>query len=355
MRPEAIRIGRGFAVGAASVAALLAATPALAQTYSANMVVGAMPLAVALGAGAFALLAGIVVRRLVREARASRQRSEQQAARLRTLVDGYEALISGMPEVIVLWTDSTEAPKLLGQPAVLLPPGRRSEAILDFPSWLGDAESRALLDALEQLQRDGHGFHLSLLARDGRVVRATGWALGGGLALRIRPAFSQAPVEAPPAASPGEPAALSTARTVLAGLAKPAFLRNAEGRLSTAIRPTTISRRRSARPAPKQSPPNSSTPMVPRGGKPHSTVVTSGGRANSNSSNTRSTAAARATCIRAPRPMRLPSPRCAMRACRISPASSMRWRRRSPSSMRGANWCSSTAPMRRCGGSIPPG
>jgi signal transduction histidine kinase len=231
MRPEPIRISRGFAVSASSVAVLLAATPALAQTYNASMVIGTMPLAVALGAGAFALLAGVVARRLMKDARASRQRSEQQAGRLRALVDEYEALLSGMPEVIVLWTENAEGPKFLGQAAVLLPPGRRAEAILDFPAWLGDAEAQALLAALDTLRREGHGFHLSLLARDGRLMRATGWALGGGMALRIRPAFAQAPLSAAPAPAPGDSAALATARTVLAGLAKPAFLRDAAGKL----------------------------------------------------------------------------------------------------------------------------
>lgn len=166
---------------------------------------------------------------------------------------------------------SAEAARPAGRAAP--PPGRRSEAIFDFPSWLAVAESRALLDALEQLQRDGHGFHLSLLARDGRVVRATGWALGGGLALRIRPAFSQAPVEAPPAASPGEPAALSTARTVLAGLAKPAFLRNAEGRLvygNPAYHDLAASLGKAGTEA---KPAELIDANGPRGGKPHSTVV----------------------------------------------------------------------------------
>ena len=44
------------------------------------------------------------------------------------------------------------------------------------------------------------------------------------------------------------------------------------------------------------------------------------------------------------------SPRC--RAVAISAPSSMRWRRRSPSSTPTASWCSPTAPMRSCGGSI---
>jgi signal transduction histidine kinase len=231
MTPETIRIGRGFVAGAISLPALLAATPALAQGYNASMVVGTMPLAVALGAGAFALLAGVLARRLMKDAKAARLRSAEQVGRLRALVDEYEALLSGMPEVMVLWTANAEGPKFLGQTAVLLPPGRRAEAILDFPAWLAEPEVQTLVGALDALKREGHGFDLSLRARDGRVMRATGWVLGGGMALRIRPAFAQAPVTAPPAPTPGEPATLATVRTVLAGLAKPAFLRDTAGKL----------------------------------------------------------------------------------------------------------------------------
>lgn len=230
MAPEAIRIGRGFMGVATSALALSAASPALAQSYAAAALVGAMPLTVALGAGAFALLALALIRRLVRDKKEAEHRAGEQIGRLRSLVDEYEALLSGMPEVMVLWTQHAEGPKFLGQTSVILPPGRRPEAVLDFAAWLPDAESESLIRALEGLKVAGRGFDLSLRGRDGRVMRATGWVLGGGTALRVRPAFQQAPVV--PAPIPGgEPTTLATARTVLAGLAKPAFLRDAGGRL----------------------------------------------------------------------------------------------------------------------------
>ena len=136
MAPELIRIGRGVVGAATSTLALLTATPALAQGFTANMLIGAMPLTIALGAGAFALIATAVVRRLLRDAHAERERANAQIGRLRALVDEYEALVSGMPEVIVLWTENADGPKVLGQSSVLLPPGRRPEALLDFSAWL---------------------------------------------------------------------------------------------------------------------------------------------------------------------------------------------------------------------------
>ena len=118
-----------------------AASPALAQSYSASAVVGAMPLAIALGAGGFALIAMTLIRKLMKEARTTRERANAQIGKLRALVDEYEALLAGMPEVMVLWTENADGPKFLGQTSVLLPPGRRPETILDYAAWLGEAEA----------------------------------------------------------------------------------------------------------------------------------------------------------------------------------------------------------------------
>ena len=232
MTPETIRIGRGVTRLGISLAALITATPALAQGARANALMGATPLILALGAGAFALIAVVLVRRLLRDKTKAERRAQEQIGRLRALVDEYEALLSGLPEVMVLWSENADGPKILGQVSVLLPPGRRPEAILDFSAWLADAEAESLVSELEALKVRGKSFDVSLRARDGRLMRATGRVLGNGTAMRIRPAFVEAP--AVPSSAPvltGEAGTLTTARTVLAGLSKPAFLRDAAGRL----------------------------------------------------------------------------------------------------------------------------
>lgn len=229
MAPEAIRIGRGFAGVATSIATLMTASPALAQSgYSASILGGAVPLSIALGAGAFALIAMALIPKLLKDARTARDMAGAQIARLRALVDEYESLVSGMPEAIILWTPNADEPKFLGQASVVLPPGRRAEAILDFDTWLPEGDARSLRIVMESLRVEGRGFDLSLRGRDGRLMRATGWSLGNGIALRIRPAFQQAPTVPAPQPRSGDDAA-ATARTVLAGLGKPAFLRNEAG------------------------------------------------------------------------------------------------------------------------------
>lgn len=234
MAPDRVRNDWGFAGLSASLVTLLSASPALAQGISANNVMGAAPVAIALGAGAFALIAMALVRRMLHDNRSARHRAAEQIASLRARVDEYEALLSGGREIIVLWASAGEGPRFLGQASALLPPGRRAEAVLDFGSWLGEADAERVARSIENLRVGGRGFELTLKAHDGRTVRASGSLLGNGAALRLRPAVTQPSGELIPAAAPAVAQTTTdyaTARTVLASLGKPAFLRDGTGRL----------------------------------------------------------------------------------------------------------------------------
>jgi signal transduction histidine kinase len=229
MGPERFRIEGGFAVTAASLVTLLSATPALAQGINASTIMGAAPAAIAIGAGAFAFIATAIVRRMLAEGRRTGLRSAEQVAALRALVDDYETLLSGSREMIVLWTNDPTGPRVLGQPSAFLPAGRRADAVLDFSSWLTDIDATKLTDALAGLHTGSRPFEIGLSARDGQSVRAIGSLLGNGTVLRLRPQGA-ARVVMPERAELGtQPNA--TARTVLASLMKPAFLRDTGGRI----------------------------------------------------------------------------------------------------------------------------
>ena len=116
MAPDRFRKHRGFALLAAAPLTLMTAVPALAQGINAASFVGAAPLAITVGAGAFALLAMAVVRTMLKDGKAARQRAASQIAGLRALVDEYEALLSGTREVTVLWTENNSgAPNNTGR------------------------------------------------------------------------------------------------------------------------------------------------------------------------------------------------------------------------------------------------
>jgi signal transduction histidine kinase len=227
MAPGRFRAGLGFAIVAAAPIALLTAVPALAQGITSSGLFGAAPLAIALGSGAFLLIATIIVRSALREGRRQHRKAIEQVSSLRALVDEYEALLSGTREATIVWDERQTGPKFLGQTAALLPPGRRPEAILDFPLWLIDADARRLISALEALRVKGQGLELTLEARDGRTIRANGWVLGGGAALRLRPAQQTEALPLPDGK-------LESAKSIITAMAEPAFLIGDVGQLDFA-------------------------------------------------------------------------------------------------------------------------
>ena len=232
MAPDHFRKHWGFAALVAAPLTLMTAVPALAQGVNAANFVGAAPLAIAVGAGAFALLAMTVLRTMLKDGKAARQRAAGQIAGLRALVDEYEALLSGTREVTVLWTENSDGtPRLLGQAASVLPPGRQPDSVLNFSSWLSHGDADKLARLLEDLRVHGHGFAVSLNALDGRLIRANGWVLGGGAAMRLRPAFLQPQAEPALAAAAATGSDLASVRAVLAALNQPAFMRNGGDRL----------------------------------------------------------------------------------------------------------------------------
>src|SRR5438105_2082355 len=186
MRPDRLRRRLGFALAGAGSLTLMSAAPALAQGVSTININGFVPLAIALGAGAFGLLALGIVRRIMRGGRIAERRAAGQVSSLRALVDEYEALLSGTGEVTVVWSGRI-GPKFLGPAGAVLPGGRRVEAVLDFPAWLEGPDAATLQAKLTELRTGGQGFDMLFTALDGRQMRAMGWALGAGAAMRIRP------------------------------------------------------------------------------------------------------------------------------------------------------------------------
>lgn len=231
MAPDRFRKHWGFRTLAVAPLTLATAVPALAQSTASATLAGAAPMAFAVGAGAFALLALGVLRNAKAKNRTARAQAAEQVSGLRALVDEYEALLSGSREVTVLWTENTQGEaKVLGQVSAIVPSGRQPGSVLNFQSWLGRSDAAQLAAALEDLRVHGQAFAINLTAIDGRLIRATGFVLGGGAALRLRPAFQQPSAEQTLAATAVSTDATSV-RTVLAQLNQPAFVRGGDDRL----------------------------------------------------------------------------------------------------------------------------
>lgn len=237
MAPDLFRKRWGFAGIASAPLTLMMAVPAFAQGASTANLGGIVPVAVVIGAGGFALVAVTVLRTLLRDGRLAQRKAKAQIADLRALVDDYENLIGGTRELTVVWPEQPGTPpRLLGQAAAVLPPGRQPQSVLNFDTWLSGSEADHLAHLVEKLRVEGRPFSASVNALDGRLIRATGWLAGGGAALRLRPAFLQ------PDAEPGERLAddAGDQQSVLALLRlsnRPAFLRDSADRLVFANQP----------------------------------------------------------------------------------------------------------------------
>ncbi|MDB5561050.1 MAG: hypothetical protein JWN11_468, partial [Hyphomicrobiales bacterium] len=231
MQPDGFRKRCGFAVLCAAPLTLLTAVPALAAGFNTSVIVGAAPLAIGIGAIGFGVIALAILRTLKRDGRLARQMASDQIANLRARVDEYEAVLSGAREVTIMWTEHADGPRFLGQASLIIAPGRRPEALLDFSGWLADASAQVLVRALQVLKIEGHSFDLSLKARDGRAIRAAGWVIGGGVALRLRPAFEQPSTAEQIVDDNALIADPASARAILAMLSKPAFVRDGNSKL----------------------------------------------------------------------------------------------------------------------------
>ena len=234
MAPDLFRKHWRFALLASAPLTLMTAVPAFAQGASTTNLGGIVPVAVVLGAGGFALVAVSALRKLSRDGRKAQRQSQEQIANLRALVDDYENLIGGSRELTVIWPEQPGTPpRLLGQAAAVLPPGRQPQSVLNFDTWLSGSEADNLAHLVEQLRVEGRSFNASVKALDGRLIRATGWLAGGGAALRLRPAFAQPGTDAPATDSDDRESVLA----LLDLLNRPAFLRDTSGRLVFANQP----------------------------------------------------------------------------------------------------------------------
>src|SRR3569623_302095 len=147
MRPGGFRNGWRFAGCSASALTPATTFPAAASPGGSTVVVGNAPLAVALGAAGFAVLAMLALRKVVRDGKAAREQAGSHIAGLRAQLDEFEALLSAGGEVTVLWPGHRGQPRVFGQIPALLPPGRRPEAILDLPLWLDETAATRLAPA----------------------------------------------------------------------------------------------------------------------------------------------------------------------------------------------------------------
>jgi signal transduction histidine kinase len=166
-----------------SLAALMAATPARADTWTD---IGGQPVIVTAGAVTFVIIAWafMAVRRMSRREQVARARIGELEVRL----NDAESAIAAESHVLVIWRgrDTAEAKihgSMHGAAAV---PTEASE-LLNFAAWLDNDSATALADALRALRTSGTAFNIGVRTKASELLEADGRTAGGLATLRLRP------------------------------------------------------------------------------------------------------------------------------------------------------------------------
>jgi len=236
MKPAAYRRDKGFR-GPLAATLSITAFPASAQTLESSLLSSAAPMAIATGALAFSVIAAFMALRLSRAGEAGEAEGRGQIAAMRAGLDEYEALLSAMPEVTVLWREADTAPRIFGETANVCGTDAGPDHLLDFRRWLPEEDAVLLARSVRELREAGQPFDMSLSSSDNRSLRAVGRPTGSGAALRLRMA-ARAPepitdetADEDKVQADAAVADRQAARAILSLMQKPAWIRDETGRL----------------------------------------------------------------------------------------------------------------------------
>ena len=190
--------------GIAGLLSMIFPTGAFAQDSRPDMIdpgmaMGFATLIISLGAVLFAVLTIFVVLRIKRKSSHIQTTGETQIALLRAQLDEYEAILSCMPEVTLLWL-ADQKPQVFGKPETLGFDNVPMDALFNFDQWLGQNDGAKLSTGVKLLRQNGQNFAITVRTTKGRVLRAVGEATGGTSIVRLRNATALSPQNAMPSA-----------------------------------------------------------------------------------------------------------------------------------------------------------
>ena len=222
-------------ISSASLPALIAATPALAQAAGAEQqmhepnVVG---VSLVVGLVIFSTITALLhlTGRKQWTQRETSLVAELEAARAK--LERAHVFLSAEPQIIVAWGSASSEPEIEGEIGLVTdaPVPRR---VLGFGAWLEPALAQRLDDCVERLRRRGEGFRMSLVSLAGRHLEAEGRAIAGRAVLRIRDVSGDRLELLSLRQRHSELGAQADAlRAMLDSIAAPAWTRDAEGKLT---------------------------------------------------------------------------------------------------------------------------
>jgi len=226
MQPAWIRIERGFCACGAGALVLLTSAPALSAPIETSYMFGVAPIAIALGALGFGVMASALVLRWRRDGLVDSKRTRRQLASLRAELDEAQAVLEGMPEITLLWQENRSIPHIYGPVSSVLTSAHNPDDLLRFENWLDHIDSETLSFHTIQLRTRGTSFEFDLTTLDQRTIQAAGRVIGGTAIVRLRPAIAPTHPKTVDAAKRSPIADTSNAQAIFALMDTPAWVRD---------------------------------------------------------------------------------------------------------------------------------
>lgn len=246
MQPAWIRHERGFrATGAkallrtctmcsAGVGATVLSSPAIAIPIETTYMSGVAPIAIAVGALGFGVLASALVLKWRKDSIVTQEHAQNQLSTLRAELDETQAILEGMPEITLRWQHNRSTPLVHGPIRSILPLAQSAADVLNFGTWLDAIDTETLALHSAQLRNQGQPFDLKLTTLDGINLRITGRVVGSAAIVRVRSASVSEPANVLDKAQNRAIADTLSAQAILSLMDTPAWVRNDQGQLSFA-------------------------------------------------------------------------------------------------------------------------
>jgi len=170
------------------------ATPSLSQAQTGavvytDMVIFSVPLIIGAGAMLFAALMVIWLLKLKNISEQSQKTGRNQIAAMRVRLDEYEAAFSCLPEVSILWMQSSK-PQMFGKTEFFGQSNMSLKQLLEFERWLEPKDATKINIGIRHLHLSGQGFDISLKTNTGQILHAIGETKGGTAIVQLRAAVA---------------------------------------------------------------------------------------------------------------------------------------------------------------------
>jgi len=204
---------------------------AISAPFSASMLITATPFAIIFGALAFGIIALFFLHRAQVERKKADEQAKSQMINMRASIDNYEILLAGLPQIIVIWSQSNTQPDIHGQREIIFNNHYSLNNVTNYNKWLNTKDATRLKQLVNNLRADAKVFDINLKNLDGNDLRISGHILGGQVALRIRRFNAKEEDNKTDISQIANVANIENAKTIIALLDLPAFVKNKNNKI----------------------------------------------------------------------------------------------------------------------------